>query len=195
MCVMLKRVLVLIACLFVLSSSCVFAMNVKGFSDDCKIRQALEMLDDIGASEIFENLQENSVKIMFYDLSQINFTYCNHFAMNTTDNWGNRYILINSKFKNAPTEQIACLIAHESCHKGKVATLAEETTATRTEAKYWTVLKKRNIAYANTELTERLNNLVNLERVSTVNHDYIQDKISNNSFYKEQLVLRERKSF
>ena len=132
---------------------------------------------------------------MFYDLSQINFTYCNHFAMNTTDNWGNRYILINSKFKNAPTEQIACLIAHESCHKGKVATLAEETTATRTEAKYWTVLKKRNIAYANTELTERLNNLVNLERVSTVNHDYIQDKISNNSFYKEQLVLRERKSF
>lgn len=192
---MLKRVLVLIACLFVLSSSCVSAMNVKSFSDDYKIVKALEMLDDIGAREVFDNLQENSVKIIFYDLSQINFTYCNHFAMNTTDNWGNRYILINSKFRKAPTEQIACLIAHESCHKGKVATLAEETRATRTEAKYWQVLKQRNVAYANTELTNRLNSLANLENVSTVDHDYIQDKISNSGFYKEQLVLRERRSF
>lgn len=192
---MLKRVLVLIACLFVLSSSCVSAMNVKSFSDDYKIVKALEMLDDIGAREVFDNLQENSVKIIFYDLSQINFTYCNHFAMNTTDNWGNRYILINSKFRKAPTEQIACLIAHESCHKGKVATLAEETRATRTEAKYWQVLKQRNVAYADTELTNRLNSLANLENVSTVDHDYIQDKISNSGFYKEQLVLRERRSF
>ena len=191
---MLKRVLVLMACLFVLSSSCM-AMNVKWFSEDVKIREALTMLDDIGAKEIFDNLQENSVKIMFYDLTQISFKYGRHFAMNTTDSWGNRYILISSQYKNAPTEQIACLIAHESCHKGRVATLSEETLATRTEAKYWTVLKKRNIAYANTPLTNRLNNLSNLERVSTVNNDMIQNKISTSKFYQEQLVLRERRSF
>lgn len=195
MCVMLKRVTVLLACLFVLSSSCAFAMNVKCFSDDVKIRQALTMLDDIGARDVFDNLHENSVKIIFYDLSQVSFSYANHFAMNTTDNWGDRYILINTKYKNAPVEQIACLIAHESCHKGKVATLSEETRATRTEARYWQVLKQRNYNYPNNRLTSRLNSLANLENVSTVNHDYIQDRISNSGFYKEQLVLRERKGF
>lgn len=192
---MLKRVLVLLACLFVVFSSSVSAMNVRHFSDDSKIREALMMLDDIGASEIFDNLQENSVKIIFYDLTQISFKYQNTFAINSTDNWGDRYILINSRYKNAPTEQIACLIAHESCHKGKVATLAEETTATRTEAKYWTVLKKRNVVYANTALTNRLNNLANLESVSTVDHDRIQERISNSSFYQSQLAVRERRSF
>lgn len=192
---MLKRVFVLFACFFVLSSSSVFAMNVKPFSEDIKIREALTMLDDIGATEVFNNLQENSVKIMFYDLTQISFNYGRHFAINTTDTWGNRYILINSRYKNAPTEQIACLIAHESCHKAKAATLAEETLATRTEAKYWTILRKHNVAYADNALTNRLNKLVNLERVSTVDHDYIQERISNSSFYQEQLAVRERRSF
>lgn len=192
---MLKRVLVLLACLFVLSSSAVSAMNVKYFSDDLKIREALTMLDDIGAKEVFDNLQENSVKIQFYDLTQISYSYGKHFAMNTTDTWGNRYILINSRYKNAPAEQIACLIAHESCHKARVATLAEETTATRTEARYWQVLKQRNHTYANTALTNRLNSLANLESSSTVNHDYIQDRISNSKFYQSQLAVRERKAF
>jgi len=192
---MLKRVLVLSACLFVLLSSRVSAMNVKYFSDDFKIIKALEMLDNVGAKEIFDNLQENSVKIMFYDLSQISFSYHNHFAINTVDTWGNRFILINTKFKTAPVEQIACLIAHESCHKSRVATMAEETKATRTEAQYWTILKKHNTVYEQTALTNRLNKLANLERVSTVNHDYIQDKISNSRFYQEQLAVRERKMF
>ena len=192
---MFKRVFVLMACLVMLSSSAVMAENVRNFSEDVKIQSALEMLDDIGAEEIFNNLRENSVKIMFYDLSQIAFKHANHFAMNTTDTWGNRYILINSKFKNAPKEQIACLIAHESCHKANKATLAEETLATRTEAKYWTVLKKRHVQYADTTLTNRLNSLANLENVSTVNNDLIENRISNSKFYQEQLVLRERKSF
>ena len=192
---MLKRILVLLACLFVVFSSSVSAMNVRSFSDDYKIREALEMLDDIGATEIFENLQENSVKIRFYDLTQISFKYQNTFAINSTDNWGDRYILINAKYRNAPTEQIACLIAHESCHKGKVATLTEETRATRTEAKYWTVLKKHNVAYADTALTNRLNSLANLESVSTVDHDLIRERISNSKFYQSQLAIRERRSF
>ncbi len=192
---MFKRILVLLACLFVLFSSRVSAMNVKVFTDDSKITAALEMLDDIGATEIIENLQENSVKIRFYDLSQISYSYRNHFAMNTIDNWGNRVILINVKYQKAPTEQIACLIAHESCHKAKVATLAEETTATRKEAQYWSVLKKRNVSYQETPLLNRLNNLVNLEHTSTVSHDRIEESISNSNFYQNQLAIRERRSF
>ena len=193
---MLKRVLVLIACLFVLSSSCSFGMNVKSFSDDSRIVKALALLDNVGATDVFENLQENSVKIIFYDLSHISFKYQNHFAINSTDTWGNRYILINTKYMNAPTEQIACLIAHESCHKGKVATLAEETYATRTEARYWQALKHHNHNYENTALTNRLNSLAKLESETTVNHhDYIQDRISNSRFYQSQLAVRERRAF
>ena len=195
MCVMFKRVLVLIACLFVLSSSGVSAMNLKSFSSDSKIVEALSMLDNIGAHEVFDNLQYNSVKIMFYDLSQISFNYHKHFAVNTTDTWGNRYILINTKYKNAPAEQIACLIAHESCHKAKVATLSEETRATRTEARYWMMLKKHNVESQDSALLTRLNGLANLEHSSTVGHDYIQDKISNSKFYQSQLAVRERRTF
>jgi len=192
---MLKRIIVLIACLFVMFSSEVSAMNVNKFTEDMKIKSALEMLDDIGANEIFENLMENSVKIRFYDLGQISYGYRNHFAMNTTDDWGNRVILINIKYQNAPVEQIACLIAHESCHKAAVATLTEETTATRKEAQYWSVLQKRNFEYTDTPLTKRLNSLVNLESSSTVDHDYIQERISNSNFYQNQLAIRERKTF
>ena len=192
---MLKKGFVLLACVFMMFCSKVSAMNVRNFSDDLKIREALEMLNDVNANEVFDNLRENSVKIMFYDLTQINFKYGNHFAMNTTDTWGNRYILINSRFKNAPTEQIACLIAHESCHKARKATLAEETKATRTEAQYWVILRKSNVAYADTTLTNRLNSLVNLEHSSTVDHDYIQERISNSSFYQSQLAVRDRRSF
>lgn len=190
---LVKKIMLLAASLVVLSSAQVSAENVKYYSNDYKIQSALTLLDNAGAREIFDNLQENSVKIIFYDLAQISYDYKNHFAVNSTDLWGNRYILINMKYKNAPVEQIACLIAHESCHKGKIATLEEETKATRTEAQYWSILKKRNIEYSQTALLARLNSLSNLEHVSTVSHDYIQEKISNSSFYKNQLAVRDRR--
>ena len=186
---MLKRVAVLLACLFVLCASKVSAINVKYFSEDVQIRSALTLLDDVGAKEIFDNLQENSVKIKFYDLSQISYDYKNHFAINTTDVWGNRYILINTKFQNAPTEQIACLIAHESCHKGKVATLEEETLATQKEAFYWSKLKDTHKSYNSSELLSRLDNLAVLRKASTIKNDLILNKISNSSFYRQQLAI------
>lgn len=192
---MFKRVMLVIACLFVMFSNQVSAANVKNFSDDEHIRGALTLLNDIGAEDVFNNLQENSVKIKFYDLSQLSYEYKDHFATNSTDTWGNRYILINTKYKNAPIEQIACLIAHESCHKGSVATLEEETTATRKEAQYWTILKKHNITYTNSDLLQRLESLKNLENCTTVSHDYIQERISNSSFYQNQLALRDRRKF
>ena len=49
--------------------------------------------------------------------------------------------MINSIYKNAPTEQIACLIAHESFHTKRVADLEEETLATQKEAATWLRLK------------------------------------------------------
>lgn len=166
-----------------------FASYIDNFSNDTEIQGALAVLQRAGAEDVFNNLQENSVKIAFYDLSHISYDYMNHFAINTVDSFGNRYILINTKFKNASPEELACLIAHESCHKLAVATLEEETFATRTEAKYWDILKDKNKTYEASALLDRLNGLSALEKASTDDIDLIQDKILNHAFYIQQLAI------
>ena len=149
---MLKRMLSTLLCMMLFCSTCAYSWNIRSFSQDEDIRDALRLLENIGAEEVFDNLQENSVKIIFYDLSLINFSYRNHYAINSVNNWGERYILINSKYKNASREEIACLIAHESFHKSNKATLAEETLATQKEAYYWSILKVPGKFYPSTSL-------------------------------------------
>ena len=167
-----------------------FAAYVDNFSRDCDIKNALVLLERVGANEVFQNLEENAVKITFYDLSQVSYKYMNHFAINTVDSFGNRYILINSKYRKATPEEIACVIAHESFHKLKVATLEEETLATQKEAMYWAMLRKTNKAYVPSALLSRLDRLVQLDRDSNSNNNLIRQRISNSSFYREQLAIR-----
>ncbi len=166
-----------------------FASYVDNFSKDTKIQEALVLLEQAGAKEVFTNLESNAVKVSFYDLSQISYNYVSHFAINTIDSFGNRHILINTRYKDASVEELACLIAHESCHVMAVATVEEETTATRTEARYWNLLKDKNKAYEQSALLDRLNGLAELEKASTDKKDLIEEKISNSAFYIEQLAI------
>ena len=162
-----------------------FAYDVERFSSDAKIVSALEMLEANGEYDVFANLKKNAVKIKFYTLS-----YGNVYAANTYDNTGRRVILINSIYKNAPVEQIACLIAHESCHVARKATLEEETIATSKEASCWTKLKKSNVVYPQTKLTKRLDNLAGLHTASVQDgNNYIGDKIASSSFYRNQFGM------
>lgn len=190
---MLKRMLSTLLCMMLFCSTCAYSWNIKNFSQDEDIRDALRLLENIGAEEVFENLQENSVKIIFYDLSLINYSYRNHYAVNSVDNWGERYILINSKYKNSSTEEIACLIAHESFHKASKATLAEETLATQKEAYYWSILKVPGKFYPNSSLANRLNNLVCLYNDSDNGSDLIEMKIRNSKFYQSQLAVTSKR--
>lgn len=190
---MLARFISAIICVVMFCSNMAFAWNVRSFSDDYDIQSALKLLKQIGADEVFENLEENSVKIIFYDLSMINFSYSKHFAINSVDSWGDRYILINSRFRNASREELACLIAHESFHKGKVATMSEETLATRKEAYYWSILKVPGKRYTQSSLTNRLNKLASLYEESTEANNLIEQRIQNSKFYQEQLAVRERR--
>jgi len=176
--------------MFVLCSMPACAAYMDSFTSDAHIKSALVLLQEAGAQEVFENLEENSVKIVFYDLTQISFKYMNHFAINSVDTFGNRYIMINTKFKNASPEEIACLIAHESFHKLKVATFEEETLATSKEAYYWGILKKENKQYAPSELLTRLDRLAELDSHSNANRNLIRERIGNSSFYREQLAIR-----
>ena len=154
----MKKALVVIFVFFALTISQAFAYNVESFSNDTTIISAMKLLEKNGEYDVFANLKKNSVKIKFYNLSGYGTVY----AANTYDNYGRRVILINSTYKNAPIEQIACLIAHESCHVLRKATLEEETTATQKEAACWAKLKNNSVTYPDTKLTKRLNKISNL---------------------------------
>lgn len=190
---MFVRFITALMCIVMISTNCAYSWNVKNFSCDDDVISALRLLKSVGAEEVFENLQENSVKIIFYDLSLINYNYRNHFAINSVDNWGERYILINSKYRSASTEEIACLIAHESFHKAKVATMQEETLATSKEAFYWSLLRVPNKHYQQSPLTNRLDKLVCLYNNSDESYNLIENKIRNSKFYQSQLAVRDRK--
>ena len=163
-----------------------FAYNVSEFSSDATIQSALRMLEQNGEYDVFSNLKKNAVKIKFYSLAGYG---SNVYATNSYDSTGRRVILINSVYKNAPIEQIACLIAHESCHTARKATLDEETRATQKEAAVWTKLKISSATYPETKLTKRLDKLAGLYAASSDGNDYIHDKIATSSFYKSQLGM------
>ena len=111
---MKKVVLVLFAFLF-FSVGQAFAYRVTDFSTDAKIVAAMRVLEQAGENDVFRNLQRYGMRIKFDDLSMV-MNGKNAYAVSTYNNFGTRVILINSVYRNAPAEQIACLIAHESYH-------------------------------------------------------------------------------
>lgn len=170
-----------------LTISQAFAYNMSDFSSDSTIISAMQLLEANGENEVFANLKKNAVKVKFYNLSIYGQ---NVYAANTYDNNGRRVILINSIYKNAPVEQIACLIAHESCHVLRKATLEEETIATSKEAACWAKLKNDAVTYPETKLTKRLDKIAGLYIASTQDgNNYIEDKIASSSFYKAQFGI------
>lgn len=186
----MKKFTIVLLCLVSFSLTPVSAYNVNNFTDDFAVSDALTVLKAASENQVFDNLEENSVKIVFYDLSALSYSYKDHFAISGCNNMGDRYILINSKYRNVPKEEIACLIAHESCHKAKVATIEEETLATETEAKCWIQLKQQGKAYPNNDLTRRLDSLAYLYETSSVTKNNIQERIVNSPFYREQLAIK-----
>lgn len=187
-CIVVKKFTLFLLC-FIFLALPASSYNINHFTDDDKIAEALAVLKNNSANEIFDNLAENSVKIIFYDLSLLSYSYRNHYAINGMNSIGDRMILINTKYYKCSAEEIACLIAHESCHKAKVATLAEETTATETEAKYWIRLKKPKKTYLQTDLLERLDDLAALYKESSPNDNKIQEQIADSEFYRKQLSI------
>ncbi len=182
----MKNIFVTLFVLVALTVTQAFAYNVKEFSTDSKIISAMELLDQTGNSDVFTNLKKNAIRIKFYNLSG----YGNVYATNSYDSTGRRVILINSVYQNAPAEQIACLIAHESMHVLRKATMEEETIATQKEAATWMRLKNNSVTYPQNKLTKRLDQLAKLQMAS--NHDgtnYIQSKIASSSFYKAQFGM------
>ena len=185
---MKKFVLVFMAFLFFACNQA-FAYRVTDFSSDAKIISAMKLLERSGDTDVFRNLQKYGMRIKFSDLSMVSYNSSKTFAVSTYNNFGTRVILINSIYKNAPAEQIACLIAHESYHTGYSADLAEETLATQKEASCWTRLRVASKVYPDNKLTRRLDKLSGLYMASDNNNNLVEQKIASSGFYRDQLGL------
>ena len=182
----MKKLVVTMFVAIALTITQAFAYDLKNFSNDAKIIAAMQLLEQNGDYDVFANLQKNKVKVMFYNLSGYGSVY----GTNSYDSYGRRVIMINSVYKNAPTEQIACLIAHESMHVLRKATLEEETIATQKEAATWLRLKNPAVTYPESKLTKRLDKLAGLHNASLADgNNYIHDKIASSSFYKSQFGM------
>ena len=186
----LKNVIVMlvITCCLLVNVQAANAYNINRMTEDSKILSALRVLNDNNQSAVLTRIDQSKTKIMFYDLTLLSFSYAKHYAVASVDEYGDKYILINSNLRNSPSEALACLIAHESVHQLEHATFDEEVRATQTEAKTWMLLKDRVSAqYSNDALVKRLNKLVSMEENGS---NLIAKSISENSFYKEQLSMR-----
>lgn len=184
----MKKVLVLFAAFVFLTLNQAFAYRASDFSSDSKIIAAINVLEQAGETDVLRNLQRYAVKVSFDDLSSIGVT-SKAFAVSTYNRYGSRVIMINSAYKNAPVEQIACLIAHESCHTKRVADLEEETIATQKEAATWLRVRSASKVYPDTKLTRRLDKLSGMYMASSQNNNLIQNKIASNGFYRAQLGI------
>src|SRR5574344_2392585 len=157
----MKKVVFTIFVMFLLLATPVSAASMNKYSDNSKIISALEVLQTINENDVFTRLDRGSIKIMFYDLSLIDFSYAKHYAVSSTDENGNNFILINERYQGAPKEAIASLIAHESVHVLPVATMQEEIQATTVEARTWLMLRANVSSSTSTnELVLRENRLV-----------------------------------
>lgn len=183
----MKNLLVTLFVFFALTITQAFAYKVEDFSNETRIIAAMKLLEQTGEVDVFQNLKKNAVKVKFYNIAGYGSSV---YAANTYDNYGRRVILINSVYKDAPIEQLACLIAHESCHVLRKATLEEETIATQKEAACWAKLKINSKTYPETKLTKRLDKVAGLYLASAEDgNNYIQDKIASSSFYKTQFGI------
>lgn len=185
----MKKLLVFFTALLFLTLNQAFAYRATDFSSDAKIISALNLLEQSGETDVLRNLQKNAVRVSFDDLSSYTYNASKTFAVSTYNKYGTRIIVINSLYKNAPVEQIACLIAHESCHKKRIADLEEETIATEKEAATWTRLKVTSKTYPDTKLTRRLDKLSSMYLASSDGNRLIQSKIASNGFYRAQLGI------
>lgn len=173
--------------LFTLSPA--FAYRASDFSSDTKIIAAINLLEQSGETDVLRNLQRYAMKVSFNDLTTVAMNSSKTFAVSTYNAYGTRVIMINSIYRNAPTEQIACLIAHESFHVKRVADLDEETIATQKEAATWIKLRNTSKDYPDSRLTRRLDKLSGLYLASDSNNNYVKQKIANSGFYRTQLGL------
>ena len=164
---MLKRMKQLIALFFIMlifvgAKDITIASSYQNITTNPKITDSLGQLQSIGRGDVISILNGNNatgkpMRVMFRDLAMYGLSNCEAVTMKT--NGGALVVYINKKHENAPSEAIACLIAHESQHHTQTNTKAEELRAWLKEVSTWNefVRRDKTLALSTAPLVKRLN--------------------------------------
>ena len=163
----------------------------KNISDDEKIIQAIELLDNTSAKYSKEailgrNLTQKPIKVEFLNLSTISPMYANFDALGWKKK-KNLYIYINEKHKDAPIEALSAILSHEALHQDEENSLNEETYAWTMEAAVWTQLTDDNpdLEQISHPLVERENVIKKLFIKGNYTSKYIHSFVIGNKGYKD----------
>ena len=171
-----------------LSNTALAFDNYAEVTQDSKIVQALDLLqhhsDDSRQTLntiLGDNLTQKPIKVMFYNLSQMNVAYANYDALTCKHKSGSIYILINKIHKDAPVEALACLLSHEVLHQDDLSSYQEEVQAWTKEATTWVSLKK---VYNNLNSSE-LNTYPLVRRLNSIEKMYVKANYATTEISKE----------
>ncbi len=164
----MSKIVVLFSALVLLSfSNSVLAADFTANTKQPVLTAALERLEAMNNRKVLNVIQgQNStgrpIKIMFRDMATMGYGTCEAVTAKTND--GRLVILISSKYKTAPVEAVACLIAHESVHHENTKTYEEEVRAWTTEVQTWVAFTNANpsLKASDSKLVKRLNYLSKL---------------------------------
>ncbi|MDO5437761.1 MAG: hypothetical protein Q4F80_06155 [bacterium] len=153
-----------------------------------EIAAALSALEGVGKHDVISILQGKNatgepIRVMFRDLSIYGAADCE--ALTTKTQSGKVVIYINIEHKGAPSEAIACLIAHESQHHTMTNTRAEETRAWLKEVSTWNsfVRRDRTVALLKHPLVKRENYIAKLNARDNGQGGEIRKIIATNPVY------------
>ena len=179
--------LFLITCLFFnvsIGHTSDFALITK----NTEIAAALSALESVGRSDVIailngKNATGQPIRVMFKDMSIYGASNCE--ALTTKTQSGKVVIFINSEHKGAPSEAIACLIAHESQHHTMTNTKAEETRAWLKEVATWNafVRRDRTVAMMKHPLVKRENYIAKINARDNGEGGEIRKVIASNPVY------------
>lgn len=182
---------IILICLFLSSVALCKELN----SDEQKINSAMEIIKQYGYEKNIailqgDNYTHKSVKIIFYDLSLIDMSYSRHYAITSTDDREDLYILINENLRTSDIKALACLIVHESnhCKDNKPDSVSQEMFAHTQETMLYMrlLLDDENLqSLENDRLINRLNKL------KKIYDNAIRNYISSNTTYIKHLKIKE----
>lgn len=157
-----------------------------------KINSAVEVIKTYGFDKNIailqgENYTHKSVKIIFKDLSEVDFSYKTFYAISANDDsTGDLYILINSDLASSDVKALACLILHESnhCKKNAADSVNEEMVAHTQEVMLYTRILEDDTTLKD-KTDDRL--VVRLNKLKKIYDDAIKAYITGNTSYVNYL--------
>ncbi len=181
-----------------------YARKYKKVTKDGAVMKALELLGSVNLGKysynaiMGNNITGKPIQVEFKNLAEIDPACASYEAMgwrkpdrfksqSISDKSYNLYIYVNEKYRNAPSEAVAAVLAHEAIHQDALSSLNEETYAWTLEAGVWMKLAEQNPSVLKnpSSLVTRENMLKKLYEKGDYTNKYIKKAVFTNPGYKQ----------